>query len=151
MAAAFSPLPSRGDRIPPLARLIGPGGSLRRGPFTPCGLQPAGPRQVISQLFKLSQKFDQDLVGLPDKVLGVLSARHPGASTTTQWPWCCRPSPPYPSNQSTALHQGRRPEVAVIVCGKMRETLWPPSGWRSWMRAWAFFGLGRRVCYWLAF
>ena len=68
-AAAFRSA-SRGD--PPLARIIGLVDYYDELLHPRNSATPAAPSQAISQLYKLSQKkFDQDLVKLLIKVLGV--------------------------------------------------------------------------------
>lgn len=149
------PLCLQGDRIPPLARLIGLVDHYDESLHPRSGLQPAGPSQVIGQLFKLSQKkFDQDLVRLLIKVLGVYP---PGSlvrldDDSVALVLSTEPTLPLKPKVQPYI-KGQRPEgVAMIDLREDARSIVTTlrleeldEGQR------AFFGLGRRVCYYFAF
>ncbi|WP_429158994.1 HD-GYP domain-containing protein [Aeromonas media] len=149
------PLGIQGDRIPPLARLIGLVDYYDELLHPRSGLHPAGPSQAIGQLYKLSQKkFDQDLVRLLIKVLGVYP---PGSlvrleDDTVALVLSTEPSMPLKPKVQPYI-RGQRPEAVAmmdlredgrsIIATLRQEEL--EEGQRP------FFNLGRRVCYYFAF
>ncbi|MCO4202513.1 HD-GYP domain-containing protein [Aeromonas taiwanensis] len=149
------PLGIGGDKIPPLVRLIGLVDHYDESLHPRNGINPVGPSQVIGQLFKLSQKkFDQDLVRLLIKVLGVYP---PGSlvrldDDSVALVLSTEPTMPLKPKVQPYI-KGQRPEgVAMIdlredarsIVATLRlEEL--DEGQRP------FFSLGRRVCYYFAF
>ncbi|WP_421281939.1 HD-GYP domain-containing protein [Aeromonas taiwanensis] len=149
------PLGIGGDKIPPLVRLISLVDHYDESLHPRNGINPMGPSQVIGQLFKLSQKkFDQDLVRLLIKVLGVYP---PGSlvrldDDSVALVLSTEPTMPLKPKVQPYI-KGQRPEGVAMI--DLREdarsivaTLRPEEldeGQRP------FFSLGRRVCYYFAF
>ncbi|MGY3901985.1 HD-GYP domain-containing protein [Aeromonas lusitana] len=149
------PLGIKGGEIPPLARLIGLVDYYDELLHPRSSTNPAAPSQAIGQLYKLSQKkFDQDLVRLLIKVLGVYP---PGSlvrldddsvalvlSTEPTMP--LKPKvQPYSKAQrpeGVPMIDLREDERSITACIKQEEL---DEGQRL------FFNLTRRFCYYFAF
>ena len=149
------PLGSKGGEIPPLARLIGLVDYYDELLHPRSSATPAAPSQAIAQLYKQSQKkFDQDLVKLLIKVLGVYP---PGSlvrlddgsvalvlSTEPSMP--LRPKVlPYCKAQrpeGVPMIDLREDGRAITACIRQEEL---DEGQRL------FFNLTRRFCYYFAF
>lgn len=148
------PLGLKGGEIPPLARLVGLVDYYDELLHPRSSTNPAAPSQAIAQLYKLSQKkFDQDLVRLLIKVLGVYP---PGSlvrldddsvalvlSTEPSLP--LRPKLlPYIRGQrpeGVAMIDLREDERSIATCIRQEEL---DEGQRL------FFNLTRRFCYYFA-
>ena len=113
----LSPLPS-GRQDPSLARLIGPGGSLRRVPSPPQRPPARGAEQGHRPALQaVTEEVRSGSGQVADKGAGVIRpAPWCASTTTTRWPWCCRPSPPHPSNpRYSPLHQGAAPGGVAVI------------------------------------
>lgn len=149
------PLGIKGDKIPPLARLIGLVDHYDELLHPRSGLNPPGPSQVIGQLYKLSQKkFEQTQVRLLIKVLGVYP---PGSlvrldDDALALVLSTEPSMPLRPKVLPYL-KGQRPEgVAMIDLREDARSIVATLRQEELDDAQrAFFGLGRRVCYYFAF
>ena len=149
------PLGLKGDKIPPLARLIGLVDHYDERLHPRSGLNPPGPSQVIGQLYKLSQKkFEQTQVRLLIKVLGVYP---PGSlvrldDDALALVLSTEPSMPLRPKVLPYL-KGQRPEgVAMIDLREDARSIVATLRQEELDDAQrAFFGLGRRVCYYFAF
>ena len=149
------PLGMKGDKIPPLARLIGLVDHYDELLHPRSGLNPPGPSQVIGQLYKLSQKkFEQTQVRLLIKVLGVYP---PGSlvrldDDALALVLSTEPSMPLRPKVLPYL-KGQRPEgVAMIDLREDARSIVATLRQEELDDAQrAFFGLGRRVCYYFAF
>ncbi|MBL0567405.1 HD-GYP domain-containing protein [Aeromonas veronii] len=149
------PLGIKGGEIPPLARLIGLVDFYDELLHPRNSGNPAAPSQAISQLYKLSQKkFDQNLVKLLVKVLGVyppgslvkLSDESIALVLSTEPTMPLKPKIlPYIKAQrpeAVAMIDLREDERIIIGVLKQEEL---DEGQRQ------FFNLTRRFCYYFAF
>lgn len=149
------PLGIKGGEIPPLARLIGLVDYYDELLHPRSSTNPAAPSQAIAQLYKLSQKkFDQDLVRLLIKVLGVYP---PGSlvrldddsvalvlSTEPTMPLKPKVLPYVRAQRPEAVAMlDLREDERSIVATLRQEDL--DEGQRP------FFNLTRRFCYYFAF
>lgn len=149
------PLGIKGGEIPPLARLIGLVDYYDELLHPRSSANPAAPSQAISLLYKLSQKkFDQDLVRLLIKVLGVYP---PGSlvrldddsvalvlSTEPTMPLKPKLQPYYKAQRPEAVSMiDLREDDRTITAFIKQEEL--DEGQRL------FFNLTRRFCYYFAF
>lgn len=149
------PLGLKGGEIPPLARLIGLVDYYDELLHPRSSSNPAAPSQAIGQLYKLSQKkFDQDLVRLLIKVLGVYP---PGSLVrlddgSVALVLSTEPSMPLKPKLLPYV-RGQRPEAvpmidlredvrSITACIRQEEL---DEGQRL------FFNLTRRFCYYFAF
>jgi putative nucleotidyltransferase with HDIG domain len=149
------PLGIKGGEIPPLARLIGLVDYYDELLHPRSSANPAAPSQAIAQLYKLSQKkFDQDLVRLLIKVLGVYP---PGSlvrldddsvalvlSTEPSMPLKPKVQPYYKAQrpEGVAMIDLREDERTITAFIRQEEL---DEGQRL------FFNLTRRFCYYFAF
>lgn len=149
------PLGIKGGEIPPLARLIGLVDFYDELLHPRNSSNPAAPSQAISQLYKLSQKkFDQNLVKLLVKVLGVyppgslvkLSDESIALVLSTEPTMPLKPKIlPYIKAQrpeAVAMIDLREDERTITAFIKQEEL---DEGQRQ------FFNLTRRFCYYFAF
>ncbi|HDO1310010.1 HD-GYP domain-containing protein [Aeromonas veronii] len=149
------PLGIKGGEIPPLARLIGLVDFYDELLHPRNSGNPAAPSQAISQLYKLSQKkFDQNLVKLLVKVLGVyppgslvkLSDESIALVLSTEPTMPLKPKIlPYIKAQrpeAVAMIDLREDERTITAFIKQEEL---DEGQRQ------FFNLTRRFCYYFAF
>ena len=149
------PLGIKGGEIPPLARLIGLVDFYDELLHPPNSGNPAAPSQAISQLYKLSQKkFDQNLVKLLIKVLGVYP---PGSlvklsdesialvlSTEPTMPLKPKILPYIKAQRPEAVAMIDLREDERIITGVLKQEELD-EGQRQ------FFNLTRRFCYYFAF
>ncbi|MBA2074179.1 HD-GYP domain-containing protein [Aeromonas veronii] len=149
------PLGSKGGEIPPLARLIGLVDFYDELLHPRNSGNPAAPSQAISQLYKLSQKkFDQNLVKLLIKVLGVYP---PGSlvklsdesialvlSTEPTMPLKPKILPYIKAQRPEAVAMIDLREDERIITGVLKQEELD-EGQRQ------FFNLTRRFCYYFAF
>ena len=149
------PLGIKGGEIPPLARLIGLVDFYDELLHPRNSGNPAAPSQAISQLYKLSQKkFDQNLVKLLIKVLGVYP---PGSlvklsdesialvlSTEPTMPLKPKILPYIKAQRPEAVAMIDLREDERIITGVLKQEELD-EGQRQ------FFNLTRRFCYYFAF
>ncbi|MFQ1656616.1 HD-GYP domain-containing protein [Aeromonas veronii] len=149
------PLGIKGGEIPPLARLIGLVDFYDELLHPRNSGNPAAPSQAISQLYKLSQKkFDQNLVKLLVKVLGVYP---PGSlvklsdesialvlSTEPTMPLKPKILPYIKAQRPEAVAMIDLREDERIITGVLKQEELD-EGQRQ------FFNLTRRFCYYFAF
>lgn len=149
------PLGIKGGEIPPLARLIGLVDFYDELLHPRNSGSPAAPSQAISQLYKLSQKkFDQNLVKLLVKVLGVYP---PGSlvklsdesialvlSTEPTMPLKPKILPYIKAQRPEAVAMIDLREDERIITGVLKQEELD-EGQRQ------FFNLTRRFCYYFAF
>ncbi|MFQ2043634.1 HD-GYP domain-containing protein [Aeromonas veronii] len=149
------PLGIKGGEIPPLARLIGLVDFYDELLHPRNSCNPAAPSQAISQLYKLSQKkFDQNLVKLLIKVLGVYP---PGSlvklsdesialvlSTEPTMPLKPKILPYIKAQRPEAVAMIDLREDERIITGVLKQEELD-EGQRQ------FFNLTRRFCYYFAF
>ncbi|WP_421286939.1 HD-GYP domain-containing protein [Aeromonas veronii] len=149
------PLGIKGGEIPPLARLIGLVDFYDELLHPRSSGNPAAPSQAISQLYKLSQKkFDQNLVKLLIKVLGVYP---PGSlvklsdesialvlSTEPTMPLKPKILPYIKAQRPEAVAMIDLREDERIITGVLKQEELD-EGQRQ------FFNLTRRFCYYFAF
>ncbi|WP_421222778.1 HD-GYP domain-containing protein [Aeromonas enteropelogenes] len=149
------PLGLKGGDIPPLARLIGLVDYYDELLHPRSSASAAAPSQAISQLYKLSQKkFDQNLVKLLIKVLGVyppgslvkMSDDSIGLVLSTEPTMPLKPKLlPYIKAQrpeAVTMIDLREDERTITGCIRQEEL---DEGQRQ------FFNLTRRFCYYFAF
>ena len=69
------------------------------------------------------------------------------------WPWCSPTEPSMPLRPKVLPYlKGQRPEeVAMIDLREDARSIVATLDRKSWTTQRAFFGLGRRVCYYFAF
>ncbi|GAJ50448.1 HD-GYP domain-containing protein, partial [Aeromonas salmonicida] len=149
------PLGIKGGEIPPLARIIGLVDYYDELLHPRSSATPAAPSQAISQLYKLSQKkFDQDLVKLLIKVLGVYPPGSLVLLSDSSVALVLSTEPTMPLKPKVLPYiKAQRPEgVAMLDLREDERTI------KSFIKQEdldegqrLFFNLTRRFCYYFAF